>query len=184
MSSPNKFLIKLDESNYNGKVSITEAGVEQVAAKLYDDVLEGRTSAVTVIEMLKFTGEVEAKIKTMADLNDQNKFVDLVRDEIIRNSDNGKSFTSKYGTKLELAETGTKYKFEVCGDPIWNYLNKQVIDLKKQLTIRETFLKTFINPYLVGNVVDPETGEVIENVELNPPIKTSTSSYKQTLLKS
>lgn len=184
MSTVNKFLIKLDESNYNGKVSVSEAGVEQIAIKLYEDVLEGRSGAIAVAEMLKFVGEVETKVKAMSDVNDQNKFVDLVRDEIKRNSDNGKSCTSKYGTKLELAETGTKYNFTVCGDPEWNYYTAEAAKIKKKIEQREAFLKMLTNPYPVGNVIDPGTGEVHEDVELNPPIKTSSSSFKQTLLKS
>lgn len=180
----NKFLIKLDESNYNGQVQISDQGVDQVATKLYNDVLEGRVTAVTVAEMLKFVDEVGTKVKAKTDDNGQNSFVDLVRDEIRRNSDNGKSFISSYGTKLELAETGTKYNFKACNDPLWDYYQAQMVLLKEIITKRETFLKTITASYPVGNILIPETGDLHENVELCSPIKTSTSSYKQTLLKS
>lgn len=184
MSLENKFLIKLDESNYNGQVSISDQGVDQVATKLYNDILEGHTTAVTVAEMFKFVEEVGKSVKGKSDDNGQNTFVDLVRDEIKASSDNGKSFTSRYGTKLELAETGTKYDFSICGDPLWDYYTTQMEFLKELIKKRETFLKTITVPYSVGNLLIPETGELHESVELNPPIKTSTSSYKQTLLKS
>ena len=63
MALENKFLIKLDESNYDGQVQISDQGVDQVAANLYDDILEGRTTAVVVAEMFKFIDEVASSVK-------------------------------------------------------------------------------------------------------------------------
>lgn len=179
----NKFMIRLDESDYNGQVQISEVGVSQVASKLYDDIIEGRSTAVQVAEMFKFVEEVSKKVKGMTDDNDKNSFTDLVRDEIKASSDNGKSFTSRYGTKLKLAETGVNYDFTACKDPLWDYYQTQLVLLKEIIKERETFLKTIKVSYPVGNLLVPETGELHENVELHPAIRTSTSSFTQTLLK-
>lgn len=174
----NKFLIKLEDANYNGQINVSENGVEKVANKLFNDVLEGNTPALSMIEMFNFIDKVGSKVKGMADLNGKYQFVDLVRDEIKRNSEDGRSCKSKYGTKFELAETGTQYNFKVCGDEEWNQLNKQLEELKDRIKKRETFLKTISESGL--STLDEETGEV---KKIYPPIKTSTSSYKQTLLK-
>jgi hypothetical protein len=178
MSTVNKFLIKLEDSKYDGSIQVSEAGVEKVADKLYMDVLEGRTSAINLVEMLKFVETVGSVVKGKSDLNGENKFVDLVRDEIARNSDDGKSCSSKYGTKLELAETGVKYDFTACADPEWDDLDKQMDALKEKIKAREKFLKTIGDRGMT--LLDEGTGEI---KKLFPPIKTSSSSFKQTLLK-
>jgi hypothetical protein len=174
----NKFLIKLEDSSYDGKIAVSEAGVERVADKLFNDVLEGNTSAINMVEMFKFVEQVGTKVKGMSDPSGKYKFVDLVRDDIKRNSEDGKSCKSKYGTKLELAETGTSYDFTACKDPEWNELNKTMTILKEKIKGRENFLKTIGDKGLTQ--VNEETGEI---TKLFAPIKTSTSSYKQTLLK-
>lgn len=174
----NKFLIKLENSTYDGKVQISESGVEQVSQKLFNDVLEGRTPAMSVVELFKFVEQIGTKVKGMADPTGKYKFVDLVRDEIKRGSDDGKSSNTKYGTKFELAETGTEYDYTACKDAEWDGLNKQSIALKLKMKEREKFLKTIGDKGLT--TVNEDTSEV---TKLFPPIKTSTSSYKQTLLK-
>lgn len=178
MSTVNKFLLKLDDSIFNGSIQVSEAGVEQVAHKLYTDVLEGKTSAINMVEMFKFIDEVGSSVKAKADLNGKYKFVDLVRDEITRNSENGKSCTSKYGTKLELAETGAKYDYSACGDPEWDEINKKFKEIEIQRKKREKFLQTISDKGMT--LVNEDTGDI---TKLFPPIKTSTSSFKQTLLK-
>lgn len=174
----NKFLIKLEDSSFNGNIAVSEAGVERVSDKLFQDVLEGKTSAINMVEMFKFVEEVGKKVKGMADPSGKYKFSELVRDEIKRNSEDQKSCKSKYGTKFELAETSTSYDFTACKDPEWNSMDKTMKALKEKIKERETFLKTIGNKGL--SFVNEETGEVSK---LFPPIKTSTSSYKQTLLK-
>lgn len=177
------FLIKLDDVNHKNKLPISKSGVNSVAGKLYEDVIEGRTSAISLAEMFKFMEEVSKELKDFTDMNGKNRFVDLVRDEIVRNSDDGKSCVSRYGTKIELSENGTKYDYTSCNDPYWNYLNKELEALKKKMDKRQIFLRTIEGATPVGNVLNPDTGELHENVELYPPIKTSSSSYKQTFLK-
>lgn len=182
-----KFLIQLDESKYSKQLPICKSSVLQVAENLYNQVLNGEVTAVNTAELLKFMEEVIALTKKMTDPNGQNSFVDLVRGEIKTSGEDGKKTTSRYGTVLELAETGVKYTFDKCEDPYWKYYNTEVDKLDKKLKAREKFLKTvttesFPKGMPVGNVIITETGEMHENVTIYAPIKTSTSSFKQSLL--
>lgn len=177
-----KFLIQLDESKFSKNLPICKSSVIQVSENLYNQVLEGHVTAINTAELLKFMEEVIKDVKGKTDANGENSFVDLVRGEIKTSADDGKKVISRYGTSLELAETGVKYDFSSCGDPQWNYYESEIKRLDKEKKKRETFLKTIDKPYLAGNIVDPGTGELHENVELYPPIKTSTSSFKQSLL--
>lgn len=112
-----KFLIQLDESKVNRSLPICKSSVLQVADDLFNQVLEGKVSAVNTAELIKFMEEVAKEVKGKTDETGKYSFVGLVRDEIKASSTNGKDLLSKYGTKLELAETGTKYTFDKCEDP-------------------------------------------------------------------
>lgn len=182
-----KFLIQLDESKYGKQLPICKSSVSQVAENLYNQVLEGEVPAVNTAELLKFMEEVIKEVKGKTDINGQNSFVDLVRDEIKTSGEEGKKLTSRYGTTLELAETAVKYTYEKCGDPLWKYYKTEAEKLDKKVKAREAFLKTISSEshpsgMPVGNIINPETGEMHENVTIYAPIKTSTSSYKQSLL--
>ena len=178
------FLIQLDEVKFKGnELQVSKANAEGVARTLYNQIMNGNTTAITVAEMFKFFDEVAGQVKSMTDENGKNSFVDLVRGEILANSDDGKKCTSKYGTTLELAETNVKYTFDKCGDPLWEYYVEEIEKLEKKKKARENFLKTIEQSYPAGNILNPHTGVLHENVEFHPPIKTSNSSYKQTLIK-
>lgn len=184
MAVKSKVTMELDTLKYQSKdVQISKPAASNVAQKLYEDVLNGQTSAIQVVEMINFITEVGSQLKTKEDDNGKNKWVDVVREEIIREAGDEKdTTTSKYGTKFSLAETGTSYDYEHCGDPLWNYYDREIKRLKDLQKEREKFLKT-IKDFVVMSFPDPETGELLENVELLAPIKTSTSSYKVELLK-
>lgn len=176
-----KFFIQLDKAEYKTP-DISKKGSFVAANNLYNSILEGTNSAVQVAEMFKFVEETSKQLKELTDSNGKNSFVDLVREEIISNSDDGKSYVSKYGNKFELMEAAPKHDYSHCGDPIWNKLNSEIEKLKVRLKERESFLKGLKAKTDLMNVVDPYTGEIYENVELYPPIKTSTSTYKQTMI--
>ena len=91
--------------------------------------------------------------------------------------------TTRLGTKFSLAEVGTKWYYDKCGDPLWNYYNSEIERLDKLKKARETYLKTLTVVQPATTMVIPETGEIHEGVEVNPPLKTSTSSFKTELLK-
>jgi len=180
MDNQSNFLIKLDETQYQTP-DLTKKGVAKAAINIYTSVMEGNMSALDVAIMLKFVDETGKQLKELSDDNGKNTFVDLVREEIQRNSDDGKSHTSKHGVKFELYEAATKFDYESCGDPVWNRLSKEIELLKVKMKERESFLKG-LRESITLNVIDPDTSEYHENVQIYPPTKTSTSTYKQTMI--
>lgn len=180
MNNESNFLIKLDETEY-GTPDVSKKGIAKAAANIYNSVMEGHMSATDVAIMLKFVEETGKQLKELSDDNGKNTFVDLVREEIEKNSDDGKSYTPKYGVKFELFEASTKFDYEACGDPVWNRLNKELEEIKVKMKERESFLKTIKDPIKI-NLADPYTFEYFENVNIYPPVKTSTSTFKQTMI--
>jgi len=120
--------------------------------------------------------QVHVKLKELEDLIKQimsNKdYKDMLLTE---GSKHGKSFTFA-GNECKVMETGVKYDYSVCNDPDWNQLDADINNLKEKQKERETFLKT-IRPCGL-NIFDEETGETYE---LNPPVKTSSTTISITL---
>lgn len=135
--------------------------------------------AVNSISSLVESGELnplEAKLKLKmmeeAAKKAQDSIAQSVRDEAERYG--SKSF-DYMGAKFELAEVGTKYDYEACGDPEYERLKQKAEDAKRELDERCNFLKSLKKP---TTVIIEETGEVCT---VNPPVKSSTSSIKITL---
>ena len=182
-TTPSKITLQLDAIKFNSnKLSISEPSVGIIANQLYKRVLDGEVSAVKTYEAVKLIGDVADVLKKCVDENGKNNFTDLVRKEISDNLQGEKAYTTEKGTKFSLAETGTKYSFKTCGDKIWEYYDFEIERLTKLKKDREAFLKT-INNVVIMSFPDPVTGELLENVELTPAIKTSTSSFKVELRK-
>jgi hypothetical protein len=180
MENKSNFLIQLDDTQYQTP-DITKKGVARAATNIYTAVMDGNMSAVDVAVMLKFVEETGKSLKELSDDNGKNTFVDLVREEIERSADDGKTFNTKHGVKFELYEAATKFDYESCGDPIWNKLSKELELTKAKMKERESFLKS-LKGATTMNIIDPDTSEFHENVELYPPAKSSTSTYKQTMI--
>jgi hypothetical protein len=180
MENKTNFLIQLDETQYQTP-DITKKGVARAAANIYTSVMEGNMAATDVAVMLKFVEETGKQLKELTDDNGKNSFVDLVREEVERSSDDGKTYSTKHGVKFELYEAATKFDYESCGDPVWNRLSKESELIKMKMKERESFLKT-IKGSTTMNVMDPDTAELHENVQLFSPAKSSTSTYKQTMI--
>lgn len=81
------------------------------------------------------------------------------------------------GAILQLKETGVKYDFSVCNDPVYSRLIKQRDDIDQQCKEREEYLKAISKPKAE---IDEDSGEVFT---LNPPYKQSTTSYSITFKK-
>lgn len=76
--------------------------------------------------------------------------------------------------ELKRVERGVKYDYASCGDPVWNELKQQSDDIQKKLKEREEILKALKEKIVT---IDVRTGEVIE---LNPPLKSSTTTLQVT----
>lgn len=81
------------------------------------------------------------------------------------------------GASFQVKETGVKYDFSLCNDPVWNNLKEQADRINEQLKEREKYLKVIKNP---KTEIDEETGEVYTII---PPTRTSTTSYTVTFKK-
>jgi hypothetical protein len=143
--------------------------------------MEDGMSAVEIATMFKFVEETSKQLKELTDDGGKNSFTELVREEIKSHSDDGKSYTTKHGTKFELFEAASKFDYESCGDPVWNRMNNELEILKAKVKERESFLKT-LTKSMEMNIMDPDTQEFHEGVNLHPPVKSSTSTFKQTMI--
>lgn len=183
MSTQSKVKLEIDSIKFSSnKLALTEPSVSVIASQLYSKVLEGHASAIDTYEAVAFMGKVADTLKGCTDETGKNKFSDLIREEITKRAENGKFTSTKFGSKFSLAETGTKYVFDNCGDKLWEFYDKEAKRIKKLKEEREKFLKALTTPIKVS-YPDPETGEMIEDVELTPPTKTSESSFKVELTK-
>ena len=179
-----KVTLELGKTKFTSKaLQVTEQSAKAVAAKLYNNIMEGNASALETAEFIAFVGKIGEEIKAVTDINGKNSFTSLVRDEIERDADDSKKYVSKLGTKIELFTSSGKGDYSVCGHPYYDYLTAQENEIKKKKKTLEAFLKTIQIPTPIGNVPNPETGEIYENVEVLPPNLPKTDTYKLTLLK-
>jgi septation ring formation regulator EzrA len=141
--------------------------IKQMATELVGNLSENGN----IIEAIEILARMELLIK---EIKSNNDFTEYALSEIGKY---GKLHTTSSGTKIELAEVGTKYHFELCNDDILKDLESQLESIEKQIKDRKDFLKT-----LPGEGFDIVTtgGEL---VRIYPPYKTSTSSFKTTISK-
>lgn len=140
----------------------TKQEQRQLAEALTQKVADGDVSPISAYVQMKSLGNV-------IDSFLKNKEVkDLAIAEIERY---GKGETPSFrGATLRTGETGVKYDFTVCGDPVWNDLNGQLEQIKCQMSVREKYLKNIQSPKVE---IDEATGEIYT---LYPPARQSTTS--------
>jgi hypothetical protein len=124
-----------------------------------------------VIAMADAFAKVEFLIK---EIKSFPAYIDYLREEV---SKYGKSHTTSSGTKIELAEVGTKYDYQTCNDAELVNLNSKLLEIENAIKDRQAFLKTLP---ISGIEIILDGGEV---AKIYPPIKTSTSSVKCTIAK-
>lgn len=81
-----------------------------------------------------------------------------------------------HNAKVEIKETGVKYDYSKCEDPVLNDLLARQAELDDQLKNRQELLKTVSEKGLV--ITDPETGETYT---VYPPAKSSSTNVAITL---
>lgn len=117
--------------------------------------------------------KVHLQVKCMEDLIKQITSNSVYKDLVVTEAAKyGKSF-EQHNAKFEIKETGTKYFYYNCGDPVLNELENQLADIEKKIKERQAMLKSITGSLeiLIGD----------ELVTLYPPIKTSTTSVSVTL---
>lgn len=143
--------------------TITKADISNLVDETVKKIESGETSA------LAFRLQATALKKAIDEIDTKTREHQLREAQTY----SAKSFEYR-GAKIEVAETGTKYDFTVCGDPVWNELALEMERLKSKIKERETLLKT-----IKGSVnIITEDGEA---VTIYAPHKTSTTGLKVTI---
>lgn len=122
-----------------------------------------------ILEAAELISVMELFIKEVKSNPD---YINAVCDEVAKYGKSKETETMK----IELAEVGTKYNFDLCGDPLIKELNFKLDLLESEIYERKEFLKKLPQSGM-ETILDDEV------VKLFPPVKTSTSSYKTTIKK-
>jgi hypothetical protein len=96
------------------------------------------------------------------------RFIDLMRDELLKNHG---LIKTPSGARIEACEAAITYDYSE--NPSWHYLTNQIAELNEQKRGLEEKLRQIPGGKMV---VDEETGEVFTG-----PLKTSKSTYRITL---
>jgi hypothetical protein len=110
----------------------------------------------------------------MKELKNNPEYVDYLRYEVAKY---GGTHTTPSGTRIELAEVGTKYDYVFCEDDIIDDMVIQREALDERIKERQEFLKRLP---VEGIDIISQHGEV---KRIYPPSKSSTSSVKCTISK-
>lgn len=148
---------------------LSKTQIKTIAEQTAQDIIDNGKDVILIADTI---AKIELFIK---ELKASPEYLDYL---ILEVSKYGKGMTTSTGTKLELAEVGTKYDFSQCNDPRLIELEAELIYFEETIKQRKDFLKA-LNPSGVS-VLDKETGETIT---LYPPSKTSKSSVKTTIIK-
>lgn len=151
----NNNIIRLDS------IPTTKEGIGIMASDMVSAMTEGEVDPLSTIVKARALAEA---VKAFLD---DKEVKDIVTKEIEKN---GKSATWN-GATLTLKEVGVKYDYSGTNDPVLASLYERRDKIAQEIKDREAFLKA-IKPKFP--YVDIDTGELYE---LNPPVKTSTSSY-------
>jgi hypothetical protein len=135
-----------------------------------EDSVERLTESGKLIESIETFAKIEWLIK---EIKSNTNYIDSLRDEV---SKHGKQVVTSYGTKIELAEVGTKYDYTNCGDSVLIELINELESLEMEIKERQTWLKS-----VPASGVDIIVGD--EVCRIYPPSKSSTSSIKTTIAK-
>jgi hypothetical protein len=146
---------------------VNKTTLKRMASSTLDELMEnGR-----IIEAADMIAKMEFFIK---ELKSNPEYIDFLRYEIAKY---GSVHTTPSGTRIELAEVGTKYEYVFCEDDILNDMTIQREALDERIKERQEFLKRLP---VEGIDVITSDGEV---KRIYPPSKSSTSSVKCTISK-
>lgn len=147
---------------------LTKSGQQDLCEKILQQVENGEINPLYAAAVVK--GLIESLTNALKD----SRMFDGVQKE---SEKFGKEKIICQGATFQICETGVKYDFDACGDPVYNELAKQKAELDEKLKERTAFLKTIKQPI---TLVDDNTGEV---VSIYAPVKASTTSFKITFAK-
>jgi len=149
--------------------AINEKISKQDIKKLANDVVDNVCITGDIVNLAENLAKMDLLIK---EIKDNSNYKDYILNEV---SKYGKSHVTASGTKLEVAEVGTKYDYSLTGDVELKELEEQKAVIEFKIKERQTFLKALKHPMevLFGD----------ELITLHPAFKTSTTSIKTTISK-
>jgi hypothetical protein len=135
-------------------------------------IFETGNGLFEMLETLKFCADVYKQITgdSASKIEPDEQMIDYVREQIRLNADKNE-FTTARGVKFSIAETGTSYSFENCGDTILAELEEKAKQAAENVKARKEFLKA-----IPKEGIEFRNGD--ELVKVFQPIKTSKSSFK------
>lgn len=143
----------------------TKTDIKKLASNCANELTEnGR-----IIEVAEMISKMEFFIK---ELKANPDYIEFLQYEVAKF---GKNYTTSTGTKIELAEVGTKYDYTFCEDDEYNELIVKQMGIEEQIKERQKFLKSI--PIDGIEIVDSDG--VLKRIY--PPSKHSTSSVKVTI---
>lgn len=132
---------------------------------------------VDPIQVHVFLKNLEQIFKTLTDEKTGKDFAERYKNALMAaaEKEDGNQF-EKYNAKFQIKETGVKYDWSVCEDPVLEGLQAEFEAAKKDLEARQEFLKAVPESGLL--VTDETTGET---KKVYRPAKSSTTSISVTL---
>lgn len=145
--------------------TITKGLSKKQVAALVNQSVENLLDGGNIAQVAEVLAVMEDFVKG---IRRDERFVDLMRDELLKN---GGTMKTASGAKIEACEASTTYDYSENGG--WNYLNGRIAELAEQKRELEAKLRQIPGG---KEVVDEETGEIFTG-----PLKTSKSTYRITL---
>jgi hypothetical protein len=125
-----------------------------------------------IIDPLKVHLQVKAMESIIEGLTKSETYKSFVLDA----AQNHGSKSFEFGNaSIQIKEAGTKYDYSLCGDLVYERLEKEAQEATEKLKARQKFLQT-INGFIA--LLDEETGQVFN---CYPPSKSSSTTVSVTL---
>jgi hypothetical protein len=140
---------------------ITKQGISELSEKLVSAVIDGDDDPIA--QVVKLRSASDAIKKALDD--------DRVRESVITEVERNGGERTWQGVSVKVKETGARYDYSVCGDPVMKRFSEEMARLDAAVKERESFLKNVPSGTLF---VDDETGEVYE---LRPALKRAKESF-------
>lgn len=140
---------------------------QNFAIELAEKLNNGELDPLTLHLQVKCMEDVVKQVTT------NNNYKKAVTDAAERYGQKSFEF---HNAKFEIKETGVKYDYSKCADPVLFSINSQLDELSEKLKQREAFLKSVPEKGMI--ITDDETGETFT---VYPPSKSSTTSVAVTL---
>ena len=155
--------------NATTTLNLLPSNTAQVALfvrKVKDEILSGEYNVLDVLIQLRAAQDA---------IDILNKDAEIVEAASKEYAKHGKKTLDYNSAKITEKESGVKYDYDGCCDPVHGKLKSDALFAAERLKERETFLKSLKDPV---TIIDEQTGEV---VKLNPPAKTSKTTLSITL---